>query len=130
MTKQLSGFEKLKAKRAELNGGAPGDRFIWKADPNSDKGPEFAILNPFMVDDDTADEIAELQHATTEGDMLPSEVSDAMLDIFIADAELDKFEKLAESGDMRPVTLLNMILDEFRETHSPTRRTFSRRSRR
>ena len=129
MTKQLSGFEKLKAKRAELNGGAPGDRFIWRADPNAQDGPKFAILNPYMFDDAKADEVAELEREREDGDLLPSELSDAMLELFLLEDERDAFEELAESGDMRAIALLNMILEEFKDKHSPTRRTASRRSR-
>lgn len=129
MTKQLSGFEKLKAKRAELNGGVPGDRFVWRADPNAEKGPKFAILNPYMLDDEAADEVAELERERESGELLPSELSEAMLDLFLIEEERDEFDKLAASGDMRPITLLNMILEEFKEKHTPTRRTSSRKLR-
>lgn len=128
MTKPLSGFEKLKAKNAELNGGAPGDRFIWRVDPSATDGQQFMILNPFMLDDEQRDQLAILQKDARDGEILPSELNREMLDIYVADEELEDFEELAESGDMSAAALLGMILEEFREKHSPTRRTSSRRS--
>lgn len=128
MTKPLSGFEKLKAKNAELNGGAPGDRFIWRVDPSATDGQQFMILNPFMLDDEQRDLLAMLQKDAKDGEILPSELNREMLDIYVADEELEDFEELAESGDMSAAALLGMILEEFREKHSPTRRTSSRRS--
>lgn len=128
MAKQLSGFERLKAKRSELNGGAPGDRFIWRVDPNAEEGEQFAILNPFMMDDEDQDRLALLQQAVQESEILPSELNHAMLDIYLLDDERDDFARLAESGDMSDSSLLGMILAEFRDKHSPTRSTSLKRS--
>lgn len=128
MSKQLSGFEKLKAKQAELNGGAPGDRFIWRVDPNSADGQKFAIRNPYMLDEETQDQLAMLNKAREDGELLPSEIAGEMLDLYILDEERDDFEALAESGDMRPSTLLSFILEDFQDKHSPTRKTSLRRS--
>lgn len=129
MAKQLSGFEKLKAKQSELNGGAPGDRFIWRVDPTSAEGQQFQILNPFMLDEAQRDEVALLRQQARTGEILPSELGREMLDIYIDDDERDDFEELAESGGIIPADLLNMILEEFQEKHSPTRRSSSMKSR-
>lgn len=128
MTKQLSGFEKLKAKRSELNGGAPGDRFIWRVDPTAEDGQKFEILNPFMLDDDAKDDLAIIEKSYEDGELLPSELNREMLDFYLLDEERDDFEALADSGDMQASTLLGMILEEFKEKNSPTRKTSLRRS--
>lgn len=130
MTKQLSGFEKLKAKRSELNGGAPGDRFIWRVDPTAEDGQKFAILNPFMLDDDAKDDLALIDKQYEDGELLPSELNREILDFYLLDEERDDFEALADSGDMEASTLLGMILEEFKEKNSPTRKTSLRRSKR
>lgn len=122
--RKLDSLDQLKAKRAETLGS--DDCFPWEASADL----TLQIKDPRVADVEWRDELAILRTQLEDGELLPSEFRDEMLELYLGEDATgvpDQVAAFTEAGGTSEI--LGEVIESWVEQSDPTR-TSSRSSRR
>lgn len=129
MAAKITPLSEMLAKRRETLGSET--RFEWPVDDEK----SFWVLDPKLADDDWRDEFAQLQQDAKDGDIMPSEFQQAVIEMLLDDDDLDQSsEYIAMFGEFpspmqAAYDLLTETMRSWTEQTDPTRQS-SRSTRR
>lgn len=122
--RKLDSLDQMKTKRAETLGSE--DCFPWEASESL----TLHIKDPRMADVEWRDELAILRTQLEDGDILPSEFRDEMLNLYLGEdytGVADQVELFTEAGGNSEI--LGEVIESWVEQSDPTRKS-SRSTRR